>query len=48
MITCVLLKYRVTNVGPYPKSGPFPELPMALEDAQRTVVYYGPCEGAEY
>jgi acetyl esterase/lipase len=36
-ITCVLLKYRVTNVGPYPKSGPYPESSMALEDAQRTV-----------
>jgi len=24
-------------VGPYPKSGPYPESPMALEDAQRTV-----------
>ena len=36
-ITCVLLKYRVTNVGPYPKSGPYPESKMALEDAQRTV-----------
>jgi acetyl esterase/lipase len=36
-ITCVLLKYRVTHVGPYPKSGPYPESPMALEDAQRTV-----------
>jgi acetyl esterase/lipase len=36
-ITCVLLKYRVTNVGPYPKSGPYPESPIALEDAQRTV-----------
>ncbi|HZY63997.1 MAG TPA: alpha/beta hydrolase [Edaphobacter sp.] len=36
-ITCVLLKYRVTDVGEYPKSGPYPELPMALEDAQRTV-----------
>jgi acetyl esterase/lipase len=36
-ITCVLLKYRVTDVGPYPKSGPYPESPMALEDAQRTV-----------
>ena len=35
-ITCVLLKYRVTDVGPYPKSGPYPESPMALEDAQRT------------
>jgi acetyl esterase/lipase len=36
-ITCVLLKYRVTNLGPYPKSGPYPESPMALEDAQRAV-----------
>jgi acetyl esterase/lipase len=36
-ITCVLLKYRVTDVGPYPKSGPYRESPMALEDAQRTV-----------
>jgi len=36
-ITCVLVKYRVTDVGPYPKSGPYPESPMALEDAQRTV-----------
>jgi acetyl esterase/lipase len=35
-ITCVLLKYRVTDVGPYPKSGPYPESPVALEDAQRT------------
>ena len=36
-ITCVLLKYRVTDVGPYPKSGPYPESPMALEDTQRTM-----------
>lgn len=36
-VACVLLKYRVTDVGPYPKSGPYPESPMALEDAQRTV-----------
>ena len=36
-ITCVLSKYRVTDVGPYPKSGPYPESPMALEDAQRTL-----------
>lgn len=36
-ITCVLLKYRVTHVGPYPKSGPYPESPMALEDAQRAL-----------
>jgi acetyl esterase/lipase len=36
-IACVLLKYRVTDVGDYPKSGPYPESPMALEDAQRTL-----------
>jgi acetyl esterase/lipase len=36
-ITCILLKYRVTDIGPYPKSGPYPESPMALEDAQRTI-----------
>jgi acetyl esterase/lipase len=36
-ITCILLKYRVTNIGDYPKSGPYPESPMALEDAQRTL-----------
>lgn len=30
-ITCVLLKYRVPDTGPYPKS------PAALEDAQRAV-----------
>src|SRR5882762_2037147 len=36
-ITCVLLKYRVTDVEPYPKSGPYPESPMALEDAQRAM-----------
>ena len=36
-ITCVLLKYRVTDVGEYAKSGPYPESPMALEDAQRTL-----------
>ena len=35
-VTCVLLKYRVTETGPYPKSGPYPESPLALEDAQRT------------
>jgi len=36
-ISCVLLKYRVPGVGPFPKSGPYPRSPMALEDAQRTV-----------
>jgi acetyl esterase/lipase len=30
-VTCVLLKYRVPNTGPYPKS------PAALQDAQRAV-----------
>jgi acetyl esterase/lipase len=30
-VTCVLLKYRVPNTGPYPKS------PAALEDAQRAM-----------
>jgi acetyl esterase/lipase len=36
-MTCVLLKYRVPGEGQYPKSGPYPDSPMALEDAQRTV-----------
>ena len=36
-ITCVVSKYRVTDGGNYPKSGPYPESPMALDDAQRTV-----------
>jgi acetyl esterase/lipase len=36
-ITCVLLKYRVPGEGLYPRSGPYPGSPMALEDAQRTV-----------
>ena len=42
-ITCVLLKYRVPGVkgyakpASYPKSGPYPESPVALEDAQRTL-----------
>ncbi len=36
-IACVLLKYRVTDVGAYPKAGPYPESPIALEDAQRTL-----------
>jgi acetyl esterase/lipase len=38
----VLLKYRVPPDGgypkpAYPKSGPYPETPIALEDAQRTM-----------
>ena len=36
-ITCVLLKYRAPGAGAYPKSGPYPRSPLALEDAQRTV-----------
>jgi len=36
-ITCVLLKYRVPGEGLPPRSGPYPDSPMALEDAQRTV-----------
>lgn len=36
-ITCILLKYRVPGEGKYPKSGPYPYSPMALEDAQRTL-----------
>jgi acetyl esterase/lipase len=42
-ITCVVLKYRVpgepgyAKPAPYPKSGPYSESPMALEDAQRTM-----------
>jgi acetyl esterase/lipase len=36
-ITCVLLKYRVPGDGLNPRSGPYPDSPMALEDAQRTV-----------
>ncbi len=41
-ITCVLLKYRVPGEGADgkglgPRSGPYPDSPMALEDAQRTV-----------
>jgi acetyl esterase/lipase len=41
-ITCVLLKYRVPPDGgypkpAYPKSGPYPESPIALADAQRTM-----------
>ena len=36
-ITCVLLKYRVPGNNLNPRSGPYPDSPMALEDAQRTV-----------
>jgi acetyl esterase/lipase len=36
-ITCVLLKYRVPAPRSSPYYGAFPQSPMALEDAQRTV-----------
>lgn len=36
-ITCVLLKYRVPGEQKSPRSGPYPESPVALEDAQRTL-----------
>jgi len=36
-ITCVLLKYRVPGTAAFPKSGPYPQSPVALEDAQRTM-----------
>jgi acetyl esterase/lipase len=36
-ITCVLLKYRVPGEGKLPKSGPYPDSPEALQDAQRTL-----------
>ena len=36
-ITCVLLKYRVPGDGLFPRSGAYPNSPMALEDAQRTM-----------
>src|ERR1700734_2520485 len=36
-ITCVLLKYRVPAPRVTPSTGAYPESPMALEDAQRTV-----------
>ncbi len=36
-ITCILLKYRVPGEGLFPRSGPYPKSPMALQDAQRTV-----------
>jgi acetyl esterase/lipase len=36
-ITCILLKYRVPGSQRFPKSGPYPDSPVALEDAQRTL-----------
>ena len=36
-ITCVLLKYRVPGKDRSPRTGAYPESPIALEDAQRTL-----------
>lgn len=36
-VTCVLLKYRVPGEGRLPRSGPYPQSSMALQDAQRAV-----------
>ena len=36
-ITCVLLKYRVPAPGSRPYWGAYPQSPIALEDAQRTL-----------
>jgi len=36
-ITCVLVKYRVPGDKQYPRSGPYPDNPVALEDAQRAI-----------
>jgi len=36
-ITCIVLKYRVPGESSFPKSGPYPRNPAALEDAQRTL-----------
>jgi acetyl esterase/lipase len=36
-VTCVLLKYRVPGAGSGLKSGPYPDSPLALEDAQRAL-----------
>ncbi len=36
-ITCILLKYRVPGDGQFPRSGPYPKSPVALEDAQRAM-----------
>jgi acetyl esterase/lipase len=36
-IACVLVKYRVPGNRLYPRSGPYPDNPTALEDAQRAI-----------
>lgn len=36
-ISCVLVKYRVPGNRLYPRSGPYPDNPVATEDAQRAI-----------
>jgi acetyl esterase/lipase len=36
-VTCILVKYRVPGARRYPRSGPYPDNPVALEDAQRAI-----------
>jgi acetyl esterase/lipase len=36
-IAAILVKYRVPGEGKYPKSGPYPDSRLALEDAQRAL-----------
>jgi len=36
-ISCVLVKYRVPGAHLYPRSGPYPDNPVATEDAQRAI-----------
>jgi acetyl esterase/lipase len=36
-VTCVVLKYRVPGDKHEPRSGPWPNSPMAIEDAQRAI-----------
>ena len=36
-VACVLVKYRVPGNRLYPRSGPYPDNPVATEDAQRAI-----------
>jgi len=36
-IACILVKYRVPGNRLYPRSGPYPDNPVATEDAQRAI-----------
>ena len=36
-IACILVKYRVPGNNRFPRSGPYPVNPVALEDAQRAI-----------